>query len=153
MIVAAVVDMRWLLPINTIHYLLPPTVNLVHRPRASPGATRPYVFGTNVMLLGGKPCAGMHPTTYLWQASVAVTTPGSALTPPLFDRRNVHRNVVPNRRLPLSAPAQRCCYLHRSLCTATFMICIVSRGRAEGRGVGAVNEACTGTTSLTVDCL
>ena len=57
----------------------------------------------------------------------------------------VHRHIVPHHRPPSSAPAQRCIYMRRSLCTATFIIRIVSGGRAKGRGIGADHEACVGT--------
>ena len=56
----------------------------------------------------------------------------------------VNRHIAPHRRPPSSAPAQRCGYIHRLFCTATFIILFVSEGQAKARRVGASHKACAG---------
>ena len=66
----------------------------------------------------------------------------------------VHRHIVPHNQPSSSAPAQRRCYMLRSLYTATCIICIASEERAKIRRVSAGHEACADTLSLsTIDRL
>ena len=77
----------------------------------------------------------------------------------------VHRRVAPHRRPPSSAPAQRSCYIRRSLCTAASMVCVVSEGRPRADALAPTTRPtpvqcplpstaflafvlCTGTASL-----